>query len=116
MILKIAILVFGVSFLAVLLHQLVMGGGGLTAAKPKPVALPDLPDAEGYSSAWPFEVSSVAVVEARAKRLACRRCGGSVRVEDHVVERVDGELLRAVETRCKQNGCEDRLFFRIVAT
>jgi len=113
--LKVAIVLFGVACIVVLLAQLVGGGGGRSKPK-KPVPLPDLPDEPGYRAADPFDVKSVAVVEARAKRLACRRCGDSVRVDDHVVERFEGELLRVVATHCKQNGHADRMFFRILAT
>ncbi len=107
---RLLMVVLAVALIVLLFRMLI---GKSRSPRPPPEPLPELPEELGYVLANPFEVTSPAVVEARAKRLPCRRCDGSVRVEDHQIEKVADELLRVVTTRCKQFGHEDRMYFRI---
>ena len=60
----------------------------------------------GGTNDRPLTVESAAVVEARARALKCHQCDGELAVEDHRVEQYQGELLRAVDLRCKR--CHSR--------
>ena len=39
--------------------------------------------------------------------------GGEARVEDHIARAVDGDLLRAAHTRCRQCGFLRTVWFRV---
>ncbi len=61
----------------------------------------------------PITVESSSLVELRASALPCPRCTGEPRVDEHTAHSVDGELLRAARTSCKQCGFARVVWFRI---
>jgi hypothetical protein len=68
---------------------------------------------EGGSPDRPIPVETSALVEPRAASMPCPRCGGEARVEDHIARAVDGDLLRAAHTRCRQCGFLRTVWFRV---
>lgn len=58
-----------------------------------------------------IEVSSAAIVESEAVALACARCGGETRSEEH--EAIEG--LRRVRTQCKRCGARREVWLRIAS-
>ncbi len=71
-------------------------------------------DEPGGRPADPIEVESPAVVEPRAARDACPRCGAPVRVTDHQARSVDGQRLRVAVVECSRCGLERELYFRLI--
>jgi len=55
-------------------------------------------------------VASAAVIEGRARSLACPQCGGPYRIRDH---RSAGPGARCVDVICQQCGAPRTLWFRI---
>jgi hypothetical protein len=78
----------------------------------------------GGSPGRPLEVTSAAVVEARATRVRCPRCEGELRVQEHAAktlnasgrEAPDGVPLRVLSLACFQCGKPQRLFVRITTS
>lgn len=61
----------------------------------------------------PREIATAAVVEVEATAPPCLRCDAVVRLEDHVVGRADGGLLRIATVRCPLCGQRRVFHFRI---
>jgi ribosomal protein S27E len=68
---------------------------------------------EGGSSARPFAVDSVSVIESRARSLPCPRCGGEQMVVDHAAVVVSGRRLRQVRLRCRRCASERFAWFEM---
>jgi hypothetical protein len=66
----------------------------------------------GGSPERPIEVTSAAVIEARAARLSCPHCRGSYRIHEHTRPRPG---LRRVDVACRQCSTPRSLWFRLVA-
>jgi predicted Zn finger-like uncharacterized protein len=60
----------------------------------------------------PIKVASASVVEVRTAALACPRCGGSYRIEDHVAP---ASGLRRVDVTCRHCSTPRSLWFRLVS-
>jgi len=58
----------------------------------------------------PIEVASAAVIEGRARSLACPQCEGSYQLREH---RSAGPGVRCVDVICRQCGAPRTLWFRI---
>ena len=67
----------------------------------------------GGDPARPLDVESASQVEPHALALACLRCAGSMRLEEHAVETVDDQRLRVVRLRCPRCGSRRGVWFRI---
>ena len=70
----------------------------------------------GGSPDRPLAVEVSSVIEGRARAMPCPLCAGSLRIEQHRAEVVDGKSLRQVEVTCLQCGIPRTLWFRIVGT
>ena len=67
----------------------------------------------GGAPSRPIEIVSASLVEITAEAMACPRCGGRLRVEEHVAQTLDGVPLRIAWTRCRQCGHRRPVHFRI---
>lgn len=69
----------------------------------------------GGSPDRPLEVTSASVIEPQAASTACVLCDApSMRVDEHVVETIDGaRRLRVVRVRCPRCGHRRALYFHI---
>jgi hypothetical protein len=65
----------------------------------------------GGSRQWPIVVTSAAVVEVRAKAMACPHCGGEYRLAEHTSA---GPGLRRVDAHCRQCSRPRTLWFRLL--
>jgi hypothetical protein len=61
----------------------------------------------------PFVIDSPAVVEVRALARPCPLCGGSLRLEGHGAEIVDGVRLRVAAVACTTCGTRRSIYFRL---
>ena len=68
----------------------------------------------GGSPERPIEVSSAAVIEARAESVVCPDCSGELRIAEHRAEALQDALLRVVQLKCRRCGAPLTLFFHIV--
>ncbi len=69
----------------------------------------------GGSPENPIELESASLVEPTATGIPCARCGGHLRVDDHTAEKLNGTLLRVVQTHCYQCGAPRILYMRILS-
>jgi hypothetical protein len=67
----------------------------------------------GGSAERPIEVSTPALVEARAREAACPRCGGEQEPVEHRAVVVGGARLREAVLRCRSCGTGRSLWFRL---
>jgi hypothetical protein len=68
---------------------------------------------EGGDAERPIEVESASQIEPHALSLACLRCEGPNRLEEHAAATVEGERLRLVRLVCARCGTRRELWFRI---
>jgi DNA-directed RNA polymerase subunit RPC12/RpoP len=68
----------------------------------------------GGSPSRPIEISSASLVEVTAEGTACPRCGGRMRVEEHLAQTLGGVPLRIAWVRCSTCGHKRAIHFRIV--
>lgn len=61
----------------------------------------------------PIAIDSPAVVEVRALARACPLCGGSLRLEAHTAETIDGARLRVAAVACTTCGTRRSIYFRL---
>lgn len=64
----------------------------------------------GGSPSRPREVPSAAVIEVQALALACPRCGGTFKLDEHRAE----QGLRVVRLICQRCGAPRNTYFRVV--
>jgi hypothetical protein len=69
----------------------------------------------GGTAERPIEVESASQVEPHALKMACLRCEGPNRLEEHAATTVNDVGLRAVFMRCARCGTKRSLWFRIAA-
>jgi len=69
--------------------------------------------APGGASDRPFAVTSVAQVEVMAGARPCPLCGGSVVVEEHAAETVDGVRMRVARILCTTCGSRRAVWFKL---
>jgi hypothetical protein len=60
-------------------------------------------------------IDSPAVVDVRAVAKPCPLCGGSLRLEAHAAEVVDGVRLRVATVACVQCGTQRAIWFRLAS-
>ncbi len=70
----------------------------------------------GGSPERPLAIDSAAVVEVRALAKPCPLCGGSMKVEEHTAETVDGVRLRVARVACTLCGVKRAMYFRLDET
>ena len=58
----------------------------------------------------PIEVTTASLIEPGARSSKCPRCGGDVRLEEHVVQ----GSLRVARVRCAQCGSPRAIYYRIM--
>ena len=69
----------------------------------------------GGAPSRPIEVDSASQVEVHARSVACARCGGELRVEEHTAETIDGARLRVAKMLCPACGARRAIYFRLAA-
>jgi hypothetical protein len=69
----------------------------------------------GGSPGRPLAVESASQIEPHALSMACLRCEGPNRLEEHAAETVDSERLRVVRMVCARCGTRRAVWFRIGA-
>jgi len=69
----------------------------------------------GGSPERPMAIESPALVEPIANAHPCPLCRHTLRLEEHAVEDVDGDLLRVARVTCTNCGVGRRLWFRLEA-
>lgn len=62
----------------------------------------------------PIDVSTAALVEPKARSVACPRCDEVLAVESHDAHTDERGRLREVSLRCRSCGTTRKLWFRIV--
>jgi DNA-directed RNA polymerase subunit RPC12/RpoP len=67
----------------------------------------------GGAPSRPIEVVSASLVEITAESMKCPRCGGALRVDEHVAQTSNGVPLRIAWTSCRQCGHKRPIYFRI---
>jgi hypothetical protein len=67
----------------------------------------------GGSAERPIVLESASQVEAHARSLPCTRCGGELRVEDHLARFVGEQSLRLVRLSCPSCGARREVWFRL---
>ena len=68
----------------------------------------------GGAPSRPVVLESASQVEGHARSLACSRCDGAYRIEEHAAETVDGARLRVVRITCSACGARRLVYFRLV--
>ena len=68
---------------------------------------------EGGAPDRPIVVDSPAVVDLRAVAKPCPLCDGSMRLEEHTSEEIDGERLRVAALSCTRCGVRRSRYFRL---
>jgi hypothetical protein len=63
----------------------------------------------------PIAIDTPAVVDLRAVAKPCPLCGGSLKVEAHTAEVIDGARLRVANVACTQCGARRAIYFRLTA-
>ena len=63
----------------------------------------------------PLPIESPALVEPIANAHPCPLCQGALRLDEHAVQEVGGELLRVAHLTCTTCGTNRRLWFRLAA-
>ncbi len=71
--------------------------------------------APGGAPDRPLAIESPAQVEPIADAQRCPLCQGTLQLDEHAVEEVDGVLLRVARVTCTSCGVERRLWFRLAA-
>lgn len=61
----------------------------------------------------PIEIRSASEVEVIARSTPCLRCGGSMRVMEHLAETIGVERLRIARLSCSLCGAERSVYFRL---
>jgi len=67
----------------------------------------------GGSPERPIEVDAVPIVELRAAAVACPRCAGRHRLQEHAAVVLAGVRLREARLRCDACGSRRSLWFRL---
>jgi hypothetical protein len=68
---------------------------------------------EGGSPERPIDVESASQIEPHALAMACLRCEGPNRLDEHAAETVDGQRLRVVRMACARCATRRAVWFRI---
>ena len=68
----------------------------------------------GGTARNPLEISSASLVELQARSMPCPLCGGSMRVDEHTADTIEGERLRTAHVVCVTCGAPRKIYFRIV--
>ncbi len=67
----------------------------------------------GGSPDRPMVVDSPAIVDLRAVARPCPLCEGSLKLEDHVADEIDGVRLRVARLSCTRCGVRRSRYFRL---
>lgn len=69
--------------------------------------------APGGAPDRPLIADTPAIVDMKATADACPICGGTLKLEDHVAEEIDGVRLRVVSVDCTSCHTRRRRYFRL---
>jgi DNA-directed RNA polymerase subunit M/transcription elongation factor TFIIS len=61
----------------------------------------------------PIDLTSASEVEVSARSMPCPRCGGEVRVDEHLAETVGASRLRIAKVSCPGCGHRRAIYFRL---
>lgn len=64
----------------------------------------------------PIDLASASEVEVHARSMPCPRCGGELRVEEHLAETFGGARLRVARVVCSDCHARRSIYFRLGAT
>ena len=67
----------------------------------------------GATPTDPIVVSSPVQVETRTENFSCPLCEGSLHLDEHVAEVIDGERLRVAHCHCIDCGVARNFYFRL---
>jgi hypothetical protein len=67
----------------------------------------------GGDPSRPLDVESASQVEPHALGLACLRCDGAYRLEEHAAVSLHGDRLRVARLRCARCGARRDMWFRV---
>jgi len=67
----------------------------------------------GGDSSQPIDVESASQVEPHARALACLRCGGDYRLEEHAAVTASAQRLRVAKLVCPRCGARRDVWFRL---
>ena len=70
----------------------------------------------GGSPERPIDVVSASLVEVVAQGANCLRCGGVMRIDEHLAATVDGRRVRIARMACVLCGGERTIYFRIAGS
>jgi len=69
----------------------------------------------GGSPDHPIELESASLVEPHATSLPCARCGGTLRLDEHTAEIIEGSRLRVVRLHCFQCNAPRVVYVRLLS-
>ena len=61
----------------------------------------------------PIDLASASEVEITARSMPCPRCGGEVRVDEHLAETIGAQRLRIAKVFCPGCGARRSVYFRL---
>ncbi len=67
----------------------------------------------GGSPERPLSIDSAAIVDVRAEANPCPLCGGSLKLEEHSADVVNGVRLRIAAVACTLCGTRRSIYFRL---
>jgi hypothetical protein len=71
--------------------------------------------APGGAPDRPIEIETPPLVEVTVATMACPLCRGTLRLDEHAAETIDGDRLRVAYLTCTSCGIPREVYFRLVA-
>jgi hypothetical protein len=72
--------------------------------------------APGGAPERPIEIDTPPLVEVTVAATTCPLCGGTLRLDEHAAETIDGDRLRVAHVTCTSCGIERAIYFRLRPT
>jgi hypothetical protein len=71
--------------------------------------------APGGAPSRPIDIETPPLVEVTVAAMPCPLCGGTLRLDEHAAETIDGERLRIAHLTCTTCGVARAIYFRLRA-
>lgn len=71
--------------------------------------------APGGAPEHPIEIDTPPLVEVTVAAMRCPLCDGTLRLDEHTAETIDGDRLRVAHLACTSCGIPREIYFRLVA-